>query len=88
MKVIYVKSREVYGIVREGSPLSDYIHYRALCYGLGCKICSKNDIIDLTDYINNPNNWQEHEMSMISMVIPELSQEDMLVAARFAKVAG
>lgn len=89
MKVIYIKSREIFGLVREGSPSSDYIHYRPLQGGLGrsFRVCSENDVLDLTAYIKDPTKWQQSEIEMINMIIPELSVESMHTAAKFAKIA-
>ncbi len=88
MKVIYIKSREIFGLVREGSPSSDYIHYRSLTFGLGRRICSENDIVDITSFIKNPNFWQNHEIEMINMIMPEFSKETLTFAAKYAKLAG
>lgn len=75
-------------MVRENSPISEYIHYRSLCYGMGNKLVSAADVVDLTEYVLDPYDWKDAEISAILMVMPEFNRESLEAAARFAKIAG
>lgn len=88
MKVVYIKSRNLFGVVKENSPVGSYIHYMELKSGFRSRISLPDDILCLDDYINNPRSWGYEEINMICMLYPEFNRDAVERAAKLAKVAG
>ena len=88
MKVVYIKSRDVFGIVKQHPLAGEYIYYVTLAPGVGMKLTSPGDVVDMSNFIEDANNWKREEIDTIMMIYPEFERSLLETSAKFAKIAG